>query len=117
MLFLQNDKNAPTTFLHSTDEVCLNTERPIDMKIHPMKKVEHNNYHVILVTECSGVQHPIICCLFRREYIRAVEVSPKCPISEAPRYFVFALFLETLAARKMLVLMLILNRNSVFEFK
>ena len=38
--------------------------------------------------------------------LRAAEVSPKCPISAAPRYPVFALFLETLAARKMLVLML-----------
>ena len=49
--------------------------------------------------------------------LRAAEVSSKCPIHAAPRYPVFALFLETLAAHKMLVFMPILNQNSVFEFQ
>ena len=26
--------------------------------------VEHENYHMIVVTECSGVQHPMISMLF-----------------------------------------------------
>ena len=52
-----------------------------------------------------------------RMELRAAEVSSKCPIYAAPRYPVFALFLETLAAREMLVFMPILNQNSVFEFK
>ena len=41
----------------------------------------------------------------------------KMPDIRSARYPVFALFLETLAARKMLVLMPILNRISVFELK
>ena len=49
--------------------------------------------------------------------LRAAEVSSKCPIYAALRYPVFALFLETLAARKMLVFMPVLNQNSVFEFQ
>ena len=31
---------------------------------HPIRLVDEGNYHVIVVTECSGVQHPMISMLF-----------------------------------------------------
>ena len=31
---------------------------------NPIRVVEQGNYHVIVVTECSGVQHPMISMLF-----------------------------------------------------
>ena len=31
---------------------------------HPIKMVEQGIYHVIVVIECSGVQHPLISMLF-----------------------------------------------------
>ena len=31
---------------------------------HPIRVVEQGNYHVIVVTKCSGVQHPMISMLF-----------------------------------------------------
>ena len=30
----------------------------------PIKVVEQGNYHVIVVTECSGVQYPMLSMLF-----------------------------------------------------
>ena len=32
--------------------------------IHPIRVIEQGNYHVIVVTEYSGVQHPMISMVF-----------------------------------------------------
>ena len=34
------------------------------MKDYPITVVEQDNYHVIVVTKCSEVQHPMISMLF-----------------------------------------------------
>ena len=39
-------------------------QRGQTVRIHPIRVVKQGNYHVIVVTECSGVQHPMISMLF-----------------------------------------------------
>ena len=39
---------------------------------HPIRVVEQDNYHVIVVTECSGVQHRDINAVY---YVENINVS------------------------------------------
>ena len=44
-------------------------------KVHPIRILEQGNYHVIVVTDCSGVQHPMISMLFVPQRISEYPLS------------------------------------------
>ena len=46
------------------EENITEVSSPKYCKIHPMSVVEHDSYHVIVVTERSGVQYPILWMSF-----------------------------------------------------
>ena len=63
MGFSQTYLPPPPSGLSILKDVTLNL-LPVYRYGHPMRVVEQGNYNVIVVTECSGVQYPVILMVF-----------------------------------------------------
>ena len=57
----------PKNYVKISDPAC--------MVLHPTWVIKQGNYHVIVVTKCSGVQHPMISMLFIPLRISAYHLS------------------------------------------